>query len=186
MRRKFRGPIVDPNEPYLRQIDNLLARVELLQQTIAQLYLELQAHRQTVQGRADAPPMAEPAVVPLATPASYLVLRPVDRRASPRRQANQILISITSALDSSKPFSGWVLDYSAMGLGLFVDKKVALGTFLNIRPHQSTEKAIWREAEVKNSQQYLDGWRLGCQLDTELTPEDLRRFGLVRQVLAFA
>jgi hypothetical protein len=165
-------------EAYLTQIDHLLARVEGLQQNIAHLYVELQTHRETLRGHGTEPNTPDAGVIPLATPASYLVLRPVDRRTSPRRQANQILISITSALDSSKPFSGWVLDYSAMGLGLFVDKKIPLGTFLNIRPHQTSDKAVWREAEVKNCQPYLDGWRLGCQLDAELRPEDLQRFGL--------
>jgi hypothetical protein len=71
-----------------------------------------------------------------------------------------------------------VLDYSAAGLGIFVDKKLEVGAYLRIRPAQANDGTPWRDAQVKNCQPYLDGWRLGCQLDEAFTLDDLHRFGL--------
>ncbi len=95
-----------------------------------------------------------------------------------RRQANQVLLSISSALDDSPPFEGWVLDYSSVGLGLFVEHRLETGAYLHVRPYNRASHDFAREAQVKNCQPYLDGWRLGCQLDRELTHEDLHQFGL--------
>lgn len=102
----------------------------------------------------------------------------MDRRAAPRRPANQVLISISCALDDSPPFEGWVLDYSPVGLGLFVDMRIVVGAYLHVRPYQHTDHSFARDVQVKNCQEYLDGWRLGCQLDAALTAEDLRALGL--------
>lgn len=168
---------MDPNVQLYKHIDLLLARVEGMQQAVAQLYVELQALRGGLP-ESPAPPTEGEGGIPFAVPAAYFGLRPVDRRTSPRRQVNQVLIGISSALDDSKPFTGWVLDYSAAGLGLFVDKKIALGAYLRIRPSQIAESTPWREAQVKNCHPYLDGWRLGCKLDEPFTPEALKQFGL--------
>ncbi len=165
---------MDPKTSIPKHIDLLLARVEFLQQAVAQLYIELQTLRT---GFPDRPPDAE-GEIPFAMPASVFALRPVDRRASPRRQVNQVLIGIASALDDSKPFTGWVLDYSAAGLGVFVDKKIAVGNYLRFRPSAAIDSTPWREAQVKNCQPYLDGWRLGCQLEDAFSTDDLRHFGL--------
>src|SRR5258708_40237389 len=112
------------SEPITKHIDRLMARVEHLQQAVSQLYVELMAIHKHLGAapEATADGSAVPMAIPLTAPAdsSFYSLRPADRRTAPRRQVNQILISISSALDDSKPFTGWVLDYSANGLGLFV------------------------------------------------------------------
>lgn len=169
------------SEPITQHLERLLARVEQMQQAVSQLYVELQAvHRYLgAAPQATAAASEVPMAIPLAAPAdsSFYSLRPMDRRTSPRRQVNQILIAISSALDDSKPFTGWVLDYSSHGLGVFVDRKMPLGTELRIRPSQ-VDGFPGREAVVRNCQPYLDGWRLGCQLEQAFSRDDLLRFGL--------
>jgi len=174
---------MDASDSFVRHVDHLLARVESLQQAVAQLYIELQACRERcripvaefLEGEANLDEVAMPAL-PVAK--AYYALRPVDRRESPRRQANRVLIVVISALDDSKPFSGWILDYSPVGLGLFVEKKIPIGTFLQIQPDPSSGHTFSQEAQVKNCQRHLDGWRLGCKLEKELSQEDLQQFGL--------
>jgi hypothetical protein len=165
------------SDSFVQHLDQLLVRVEQLQQAVAQIYMELQTLRISCHV-----PMAVPAEAAEESPApvaqDYFALRPVDRRASPRRQANQVLISISSALDDSPPFEGWVLDYSSVGLGLFVDQRIEVGAYLHVRPYHGSGQALSREVQVKNCQAYLDGWRLGCQLDAPLSPEDLHQLGL--------
>lgn len=174
---RLREPVMDSSKAMIQQIDRILARVEALQQAVAQVYIELLALKKEVTPDGQASGEAVPMALPVSglTPAP----RPMDRRASPRRPVNQVLIGISSALDDSQPFSGWVLDYSRGGLGVFVDKRIAVGTFLHIRPSNAPPgSANSKEMEVKNCQRYLDVWRLGCKLEDELTPEDLKRFGL--------
>lgn len=163
------------SEPLTKHIEGLLARVEQLQQAVAHLYVELQViHKHLIPDENELP-VAVPVAPELS---SFHTLRAVDRRSSPRRQANQVLISISSALDDSRPFTGWILDYSANGLGLFVDKRIPVSTFLRIRPNHVAENVPGHEAKVMNCQPYLDGWRLGCHLDVGFSVEDLQRFGL--------
>lgn len=182
--------MMEPSTPFLPQIERLLARVESLQQIVSQLYGELQdlkasAKPAELSEALEAVPVAmtdgqSGSSLPLAVPLSDLTPPPVarERRSSPRRQANQVSIGISSALDDSPPFTGWVLDYSLGGLGLFVDKRIPIGAFLHVRPKDVAPTTHSKEVQVKNCQRYLDGWRLGCRLESELTVEDLHRFGL--------
>ncbi|MFN4260138.1 MAG: PilZ domain-containing protein [Gemmataceae bacterium] len=171
---------MDSGEHLRQQADQLLIQVETLQRTVAQLYVALQRHREAVAQhvrRATASATAGPKTEALASPPTTAP-SVVDRRAAPRHSANQVVIELVSVMDDAKPFAGWVLDYSAGGLGLLVDKKIPIGTYLNLRPHQAPLKSKSREAEVKNCQPYLDGYRIGCQLEQELSADDLRFFGL--------
>jgi hypothetical protein len=165
---------MDPQNSLLKQIEHLVTRVEGLQRAVTDLYVEVQHLRSGLPHR----PADAGGPVPFAQPVASFALRAVDRRSSPRRQANQVQIGITSALDDSKPFIGWVLDYSVGGLGLFVDKKLAAGTYLRLRPVKAAEESAWKEAQVKNCQAYLDGWRLGCQLESGFSLDELKHFGL--------
>src|SRR5207237_2075149 len=85
----------------------------------------------------------------------YHALRPVDRRAAPRRQANQVLISISCALDDSPPFEGWVLDYSPVGLGLFVDARMVVGAYLHGLPLHDSAYSFSLDGQVKYCQAFL-------------------------------
>lgn len=174
---------MDGSDSFHQHMDHLLARVEHLQQALAQLYMELQAlrisrHVPYAEPAPAEPPPVENVAAAVPVPQGHFALGPVDRRGSPRRQANQVLLSISSALDDSPPFEGWVLDYSQVGMGLFVEHRLEKGAYLHVRPYNRNSHDFAREAQVKNCLPYLDGWRLGCQLDHELTHEDLQLFGL--------
>ena len=139
------------SDSFHQHMDHLLARVEHLQQALAQLYMELQALRisrhvpMAMPAPADPPPVEQVAAA-VPVPQGHYALGPVDRRGSPRRQANQVLLSISSALDDSPPFEGWVLDYSSVGLGLFVEHRLKIGASLPVRPYNRVPHDSAREA----------------------------------------
>jgi hypothetical protein len=196
------------HEHLLKHAERLQARVEAMQHALALLYADVRSLGDILRSHSgqastkDALPVASAAgavpgaakmaapvgAIPASAVPAVAVASPavaatpaahsIERRALPRQQANQVLIELASVMDESRTFNGWVIDYSAAGLGLWVQHRMPVGTYLMVRPARSTSDTKWREAEVKNCNRHQEGYRLGCKIDGELTTEEFKRFGL--------
>lgn len=184
----------------IRQSLRLLARVEAMQKALVSLHAEVRTHISSLQ-RLDERKPAEPAPPPSADPRrpaaparpvlpdSHVlagVLNPGSSQSGDRRSAirvttvNKVTINVSSALDDSEPFAGWVVDYSAQGLGVLVSKPVPVSTFITVMPSLPSVKSTrsnWVNAQVKHCRREERGWRLGCQLERQLTKDELANFG---------
>ena len=176
----------------VRQNQERLAQIALLEQTLSHVQDELHIYRQVLcaklallrreESAIDPSPAAEPElpqILPmvLATTEKLLADAPqgADRRTARRRAGNPIAIMIADVSAAVEQMPGWVTDRSQHGLGLRTDDEEAVGAILRIRPNKSTE---WTRVVVKHCRHDERGtWVVGCQFVETVPSKQLRMFG---------
>jgi hypothetical protein len=110
----------------------------------------------------------QPVVKEPPKPAEPPVLRitPGEKRGFTRRSGNAVPVIFTTAGNDDSPENGWVIDRSAGGLCLSLEKPLDVGTFLRIRPSKAQVTAPWIEIQVKSCRADEANWELGCQFVT--------------------
>jgi hypothetical protein len=148
----------------LAQVDSLLWTLE---RTRADLVAYRGALAEKVALLIDLWPASEPVDSP--DPAS-----PPERRACRRRPGHPVSVDILSADDGEDPASGWVVDRSVGGLGLWADDAEPVGALLRVRASRAAEGAL---VVVKHCQPMRSTWRLGCAFVGRVPWPLLRQFG---------
>jgi hypothetical protein len=112
-----------------------------------------------------------PAARPAAEPASRAEEPPMDvflhgstreRRSAPRRRGNSVEVYISEKPEAAH-IHGWVVDRSVGGLCVLVEKSLAEGALVNIRPRSAPEGVPWTPIEVRSCRPEQGEWELGCR-----------------------
>ena len=72
-------------------------------------------------------------------------------------------VHIANADVTSELREGTLANCSVSGLGLRVDREVAAGTILSVRPIDVPGYTLWALVEVKHCQEVENGWTAGCR-----------------------
>ncbi len=101
-----------------------------------------------------------------------------ERRADRRRAGNLVPVVLAGALHREEPIRGWVLDRSAVGLGLSLPEAVEVETTVRVRPDgQPHGPGRWHAVRVVYCRRDRARWRVGCQFLERLAWAELRWFG---------
>jgi c-di-GMP-binding flagellar brake protein YcgR len=100
---------------------------------------------------------------------------------SDQRQWKRFPVSVTAnyelvAQDDAKQYPAKVLDISATGVGLLVDREIENGTLLSVELHNAagTAEHTMLACIVHVTRQAANEWALGCNFIRSLTEEDLK------------
>jgi hypothetical protein len=105
----------------------------------------------------------------------YLTSGGEERRSSNRRWGNPIEVSLSSHLWPD-PLHGLVINRSAEGFAIFVDKEIAPTTILSIRPLEAP-LYVKVQIEVRYCRRIRKNFLIGCQTYTEMPWNILVWFG---------
>jgi hypothetical protein len=114
---------------------------------------------------------------PAGPPAMWIPEKSWERRGFTRRSGNAVPVIFTTAGNDEALGNGWVVDRSAGGLRLSLEKPLDVGTFLRIRPSKAQVTAPWIETQVKSCRADEASWELGCQFVTIPPLNTLLLFG---------
>ncbi len=87
----------------------------------------------------------------------------LEQRGAHRRKGNPIGIQISDAEAKGEPLHGIVLNRSAGGLGLEVDRPLEVDTIVSIRVVNAPVTVPWIQVHVRSCRQETNGWFIGCQ-----------------------
>jgi hypothetical protein len=100
-----------------------------------------------------------------------------ERRRTPRRTGNQILVRIASLQGTENHGEGWIQDRSAGGICLSTTRPFLRDTKMKIRPVKAPEGTPWIEVVVKSCRRTGARWALGCQWPTSISASLMQFFG---------
>jgi hypothetical protein len=92
-----------------------------------------------------------------------LTPKPVEMRGATRRGGNAVAVFIADPHKTDEPQRGWVVDRSAGGLCVALDKPVDAGDTLRIRVCNAPVTVPWAEVQVKSCRKDGNQWEAGCQ-----------------------
>jgi len=96
-----------------------------------------------------------------------------DRRRSLRLSDKPAWVLVCLSPPPAAELRAPLRDHSAFGLGLYLDRPVAVGAALWVRLADDPEApAEWALAEVRHCRRAAQGWFLGCELVTRLSEEE--------------
>jgi hypothetical protein len=98
-----------------------------------------------------------------------------ERRKIPRRKGGCAEAELADGA-GGPPLYAWVLDRSAGGLCLLLDRPLAAGAALNVRP-RCGEPLPWSAATVRSSKAAQGGWEAHVQFDRTPSWNVLALFG---------
>ena len=98
-----------------------------------------------------------------------------DRRGAPRRKGNTVEVQVKAG--DADPVQGWILDRSAGGVCILVEKALPAGTPLRLRGKKATEHMPWTEAVVKSCRPEGTQHELGCEFNRTPNWSLLLQFG---------
>jgi hypothetical protein len=102
--------------------------------------------------------------------------KPNERRSTPRRRGNLVEVYLSDD-SNSPPVNGVVVDRSAGGLCLIVEKEVTEGAILNVRPRKAPQTAPWTPVEIRSCRPDHGEWEVGCRFVKTPAWNDLLLFG---------
>lgn len=105
----------------------------------------------------------------------YVPGRPGERRSSLRRRGKAVLVYLSDG--GVEPFEAWVVNRSASGLCLLVDRELAPDTPLLVRAVVAPETSPWVEVRVVRSKEKGTRWEIGCQFVDSVSWSELLLFG---------
>jgi hypothetical protein len=108
--------------------------------------------------------------------ADELYLGGRERRREPRHGGNPVAVLVRDA-EAAEPYAAVVIDRSAGGLGLSLDRPLDRGTLLRLRPTEAADTMPWVAVEVRNC--WPDGpyWEVGCRFQEPPAEDVLKLFG---------
>jgi hypothetical protein len=121
-------------------------------------------------GHGNSPAKSKPAAVPPGKPGG------AERRAHPRRSGNPISVLVTTEENADEPLRGFVLNYSAGGLGLLVEDALEVDTVVRVRPEGPLAGGPWVPVRVVYCLAERVRWRVGCQFLNTMSWGELRKF----------
>jgi hypothetical protein len=98
-----------------------------------------------------------------------------DRRRHLRREGRPTRIGISNG--TGEPVPGWVLNRSRGGLGIALDRPLAVGTQVEVRPFTAPDDVPWVKVEVRSCRPKGKRWYIGCRFSTELPWSLILLFG---------
>jgi hypothetical protein len=120
--------------------------------------------------------MSEP-LVPVDAEFTLLMrhMSEVKRRASVRYRSNLATLGQLFFPDNGQTWEAWVHNLSECGIGLNLNQPLEPGANIVIRlKGQSDFIMLQLPARVVHATQEVDGtWRVGCEFEKKLSPEDL-------------
>ncbi|MBL8797284.1 MAG: PilZ domain-containing protein [Planctomycetia bacterium] len=119
-----------------------------------------------------APPLAQ--LVPETAPAEAVA--EAERRDAQRHSCHREAWLHPVSLVKSLPWHAIVMDLSATGIGLAIERPVAIGTFFAVElpdPLLGTTRLL-RARVVHATAQSHQYWHIGCELVPELPAQDLK------------
>jgi hypothetical protein len=96
-------------------------------------------------------------------PEPYAMGATLEQRGAHRRKGNPVGIQITDAEAKGEPFHGVIMNRSAGGLGLEVDRPIDVNTTVSVRVVNAPVTIPWIQVLVRSCRQQENGWLLGCQ-----------------------
>ncbi|HKA08457.1 MAG TPA: PilZ domain-containing protein, partial [Gemmataceae bacterium] len=125
----------------------------------------------------------EPPILP-GTPAGsgdwespLLAARHDERRRSTRRSGMPTPILVVDAKGGRHAWDAYVLDRSAGGIRIALEKSCPVGSMLLARPSNAPEGFEWVKVTVKSCREVGDYFEIGCQFENELELSRLLMFG---------
>jgi hypothetical protein len=100
-----------------------------------------------------------------------------ERRSSWRRHGNPLAIYVVEGADMEAVEKGWVVDRSANGLCLEMEREVAVETILKIRPTNAHITTPWVEVQVRNCRLNGSWYQVGCQFVRHPSSDIILAFG---------
>jgi hypothetical protein len=99
-----------------------------------------------------------------------------DRRASPRREGQEIEVWVTDTSEAI-PCLGYVRNRSIGGLCLSVPQPFLEGTLIRVKPRHSSDASLWIPMIVRKCRANRGSWELGCQFQQTPSYNVLLLFG---------
>jgi hypothetical protein len=93
----------------------------------------------------------------------YAMGTTLEQRCAHRRKGNPVGVQITDADAKGEPIHGIVINRSAGGLGLEVDRPIEANTVVSVRVVNAPVTVPWIQVQVRSCRQQENGWLLGCQ-----------------------
>jgi hypothetical protein len=94
-----------------------------------------------------------------------------------RRRGGRVKVQLADANGKAEQGSGWVIDRSAGGLCLTIDRPFNAGELLSVRPAHAPGGTPWVQVEVKSCRQRLGVWEVGCRFVQPPSLNVLLHFG---------
>jgi hypothetical protein len=105
----------------------------------------------------------KPAKKPNLPPDPYAMGTTLEQRGAHRRKGNPIGVQITDADGKGEPIHGVIINRSAGGLGLEMDRPIDVNTTVSVRVVNAPVTVPWIQVQVRSCRQHENGWLLGCQ-----------------------
>jgi hypothetical protein len=102
---------------------------------------------------------------------------PDERRQSTRRAGVPTAVQICDPKKPQKLIGGYVLDRSRGGLRLAMEKPIATGVVLNVRPADAPPEVAWTPIFVRSCNEVGDYFEVGGEFQVELSWNLLLMFG---------
>lgn len=100
-----------------------------------------------------------------------------ERRQTTRRSGVPTEVQISDPKKPKKIIGGYVLDRSRGGLRLAMEKPIATGVVLNVRPTNAPPEVAWTPIFVRFCNDVGDYFEVGCEFQVELSWNLLLMFG---------
>lgn len=107
------------------------------------------------------------------------IARHDERRRAIRRAGlpTPVYVLDWKANRRSKPMESFVLDRSTGGLRLAMERSVAVGSTMAVKPSNAPPEFDWVKVVVRNCREIGDYWEIGVQFEVELDLGRLLMFG---------
>lgn len=119
---------------------------------------------------------ADPGVLPTANWNNNF-RRLDEKRKSVRRQGVPTPLHVIDGQHAKRALDAYVLDRSTGGIRIAIQKPVAIGANLQVRPVNSGTETPWIPVLVRNCKEVGDYYEVGCQFERELPWNLLLMFG---------
>ena len=106
-------------------------------------------------------------------------VRPDERRRALRRGGLPTSVHVFDPKSGrrSKPLQAFVLDRSAGGIRIAIEKPLSVGQMLQTRPTNAPDEFTWVTVIVRNCREVGDYFEVGCQFEAEPELGRLLMFG---------
>jgi hypothetical protein len=87
----------------------------------------------------------------------------LEQRSTHRRRGNPVGVLLTDADGKGEPIRAVVINRSAGGLGLEIDRPLDVGMIVSVRVVNAPVTVPWVQVQVRVCRQVDEMWEVGCQ-----------------------